>query len=132
MLSSYFIELRTNTDYALADYDAAAGRLVHMLVSILSDPTSVSALTHDAARETCHSEVEAMLDPGPDGRELVARVVVDVVAEGPVKFDKAKWTKLVKARPEADEWKRMKINKRQVPIVPDPKTVMDLAIEDPA
>ena len=38
----------------------------------------------------------------------------------------------MKARPEADEWKRMKINKRQVPIVPDPKTVMDLAIEDPA
>ena len=36
-----------------------------------------------------------------------------------IKFDKSKFTKLLKARPEADEWKAMKVFKRMVPNVPD-------------
>ena len=119
MLSSYFIELQTGTDYTPADYDAAAGRLVTMCVALLSDQQNVMSLTHDAERESCHSEVEVGLETTANGRQLVAKAVVDVLADQPVKFDKSKFTKLLKARPEADEWKSMKIFKRQVPNVPD-------------
>ena len=121
MLSSYFLELRTGTDYTVDDYDPAAGRLTHMCVSLLSNTQSVQSLTHDALRESCHSEVEVGLEPMADGgRELVAKAVVDIVAPQPVKFDKSKFTKLLKARPEFDEWKSMKIYKKMVPpLVPD-------------
>lgn len=120
MLSSYFLEFHTGCDYQCVDYDAAAGRLVHMCVAILSDPQHVQALTHDAERTVCHSEVEVGLEPGADGaRELVAKAVVDIVAPKAVKFDKSKLTKLMKARPEADEWKAMKVYKKQVPNVPE-------------
>ena len=120
MLSSYFIEIKTGVDYSVDTYDAAAGRMTAMLVSILSDPGHMNALTHDEPRESCHSEVEVSLEE-VDGcmRELIAKVVVDITADNPVKFDKSKWTKLIKARPEADEWKKMKIFKRQVPILPE-------------
>jgi hypothetical protein len=119
MLSSYLIEIHTGTDYDEKDYDGAAGRLVHMCVALLSDVTSIDALTHDSQRESCHSEVEVGLEAFTEGRELVAKAVVDIVASQPVKFDKGKLTKLLKARPEFDEWKSMKIFKKQVPNVPD-------------
>lgn len=120
MLSSYFLELRTGTDYTLADYDEAAGRLTQMCVALLSDTQSIKSLTHDATRESCHSEVEVGLESTADGsRELVAKAVVDIVAPQSVKFDKSKFTKLLKARPEFDEWKAMKIYKKMVPQVPD-------------
>lgn len=129
MLSSYFIEIRTNTDYTLADYDAAAGRLVSMLVALLADSSTITSVTHDAPRESCHSELEVTLESNDDGRELVGKAVIDIIANEPVKFDKSRWTKLVKASPEAEEWKKMKINKRQVPNVPDSfvKPIVELA-----
>ena len=120
MLSSYFLELHTGTDYTVDDYDAAAGRLTQMCVSILCNSESIQSLTHDADRESCHSEIEVGLETMPDGgRELVAKTVVDIVAPTSVKFDKSKLTKLLKARPEFDEWKAMKIYKKMVPMVPD-------------
>ena len=119
MLSSYFIEIRTGTDYTMEEYDAAAGRLVSVMVALLSDSGNVAAVTYDATRESCHSEIEVSLEPFEAGHELVAKAVVDLVGEALIKFDKTKWTKLVKARPEAAEWQKLKINKRQVPIVQD-------------
>ena len=85
MLSSYFIELHTCCDYTVETYDAAAGRLTHMLVALLSDRDSISALTHNAERESCHSELEVMLEEYVDGRELVAKIVVDIVGQAPIK-----------------------------------------------
>ncbi len=119
MLSSYFVEVHTGNDYTPETYDAAAGRLVHMCVGLLSNTDHITQLTHDAVRESCHSELEAGLDITPTGRQLVAKVVVDIVGPQPIKFDKSKFTKLLKARPEADEWKAMKVFKRMVPNVPD-------------
>tara|TARA_Y100001963_G_C6644566_1_gene382661 strand:+ start:462 stop:815 length:354 start_codon:yes stop_codon:yes gene_type:complete len=115
MLSSYFVELRTGTDYTPEDYDAAAGRLVEVFVSLLADPANIDSLTHDTPRTSCTSEVEVSLEVNGEARELVAKAVVDIMADEAVKFDKARFTKLLKARPEADEWKKMKVNKRQVP-----------------
>lgn len=116
MLSSYFLELRTGENYTEPCYDEAAGSLMHMLANILSNAEHLSALTHNAPRESCHSEIEVMLEEG----ELVAKAVVDIHAQGPVKLDKSKFTKLVKARAEAEEWKNLKVHKRQVPNVPSP------------
>ena len=106
-------------DYGPDTYDLAAGRLMAMCVALLSDSTSMSALTHHERRESCHSEIEVCLEPTQEGRELVAKAVVDLVGDKPIKFDKAKLTKLVKARAEIDEWKAMKIFKKQVPNIPD-------------
>ena len=120
MLSSYFLELHTGNDYTSDNYDVAAGRMVHMCVSLLSNPQSIDALTHDAARDSCHSEVEVGLEPtASGGRELVAKAVVDIVGPMHVKFDKSKLTKLLKARPEYVEWKSIKVYKKMVPQVPD-------------
>ncbi|MAH41496.1 MAG: hypothetical protein CMO41_04535 [Verrucomicrobiales bacterium] len=116
MLSSYYIELRTGVDYDRDTYDAAAGRMTFMCAAILSDRQALASLTHNAQREDCHSEIEVGLDVAQDGsRELVAKAIVDIVAPQAVKFDKSKLTKLLKARPECDEWKAMKIYKKMVP-----------------
>ena len=61
MLSSYFIEVHTQQDYPLSEYDAAAGRLSQMVTSILADKTAIAQLTHDAPRDTCHSDLEVGL-----------------------------------------------------------------------
>jgi hypothetical protein len=118
MLSSYFLECRTLTDYDNETYDAAAGRLTGMLVGLLSVPESLSVLTHDAERETTQSEIEIMLEEGEGSRELVAKVVVDITGPKPVKFDKSKWTKMVKAHPACQEWPKMILRKKQVPNIP--------------
>ena len=117
MLSSYYLDVRTGMDYSAEEYDAAAGRLANVLVELLSTGENIKLLTHDSERESCHSEIEVMLDEGSDGRELVAKIVVDITAPQPVKFDKAKWTRMLKV--SAYEWKALKTSKRQVPNVPD-------------
>lgn len=115
MLNSYYIELRTGSDYSTDAYDAAAGRLSQLAVTILSDPTTISSLTKDAPRDSCRSEVEITLEQGPVGRELVAKALVDVTSGGKVAFDKGKLTKLIKANAAADEWPHMKVIKKAVP-----------------
>ena len=116
MLNSYFVELHTGASYSPDDYDAAAGRLMQLCVSILSNPDTVTMLTHDAARESCHSEIEVSLEPS---NGLVCKAVVDIVAASPVKFDKSKLTKMIKLRPEYAEWPGMKVYKKMIPNVPD-------------
>lgn len=118
MLSSYFIEVHTQQDYPSSEYDAAAGRLTQMVTSILADKTAIAQLTHDAPRDTCHSDLEVGLEDTPTGRQLIAKAVVDVVAKDQVKFDKAKLTKLIKATAASDEWKNMKVFKKAVPVIP--------------
>ena len=118
MLSAYFLEVRTQTDYSADEYDAAAGRLAGLLVSILSDAESIRVLTHDAERTTCVSEVEVSLEAGEGSRELVAKVVVDMTGPQPIKFDKSKWTKMVKAHTACEEWPKISLRKKQVPNVP--------------
>jgi len=109
MISTYFIEVHTGTDYGADEYDAAAGRLAAILVSVLSDAQLIDALTHEAPREACKSTVEISMEG--EERELVAQAVVDVTAEKPVKFDKALLTRLLKER--TDEWK-FKVTKKAV------------------
>lgn len=111
MLSSYFIELHTGVGYAEEEYDAAAGRLVNMCASLLSNGQQIATLTQEY--EKCHSEIEVCMEAD----ELIAKIVVDITAATPVKFDKSKLTKLIKAHPLADEWKAMKIYKKLVPAV---------------
>ena len=115
MISSYFVEVHTGTHYGPGEYDAAAGRLSNMLVSVLSDPAAIGTLTQDALRTNCHSEIEVGLEED----ELVAKTVIDLVGPGPIALAKAKFTQMLKARPEADEWKHMKVTKRMVPQVPE-------------
>lgn len=118
MLSSYFLEVHTGNDYNSTDYDRAAGELQSLLVTLLSDPTTLNTLTHDAPRMSIKSSIETGLEDAGRGRELIAKVVLDVHAANPVKFDKGKWSKMLKARPEYDAWLKPRILKKQVPNVP--------------
>ena len=109
MLSTYYVEVHTGTDYGADEYDAAAGRLAAVVVSVLSDTKLVNALTHEAPRQSCTSSVEICMEG--EERELVAKAVVDVTAEQAVKFDKALLSRLLKER--TDEWK-LKVTKKAV------------------
>ncbi len=111
-LSSFYIHVSTGTDYGREDYDAAAGRATGMLVNVLSSAEAVSALTGDAPRESCHSEIEVCIEE----HELVVKAVVDVRAPEKVKCDKGKLTKMLKAQACASEWPKLKIAKRAVPL----------------
>ena len=109
MLSSYFIELRTGVDYAADTYEPAATRLAQLLVS-LADPPTLDTLTHDKPRDDYSLEVECSME----SEELVCKAVLDITAPEKVALDKSKLSKLLKARPEAEEWPKLKVLKKNV------------------
>lgn len=86
-----------------------------LLAQILADKSVMASITHNTNISSAGSEIEVGLEPYDEGHELVGKAVVDVLAPERVKLDKAKLTKLIRGRPEADEWPDMKIAKRQVP-----------------
>lgn len=120
--SAYYVALHTLTDYDMHEYDAAAGALLDVLVSILSSKETLGSLLHGEFI-TAKSEIEASLDPPserplppPNHRELVARAVIEVTATTPVKFDKQRFSKIVKAHKYAHVWPELKILKRIAPV----------------
>lgn len=114
MISSYYVEVRTGEDYDTETYDAGAGRLGVMLTTLFADAEAVTQLTKE--HSSCKAELEIGLEQTAGGRELVAKAVVDVTAEDRVPFDKGKFTKMLKAHPESEEWPKMRVVKKQVPI----------------
>ena len=115
MLSSYYLQLDTGLDSTQDTYHDDAARLINHVADLLANTDTLNELTHSAPRDSCHSDVEVMLEETPRGRELVARCVVDITAKNAVKFDKSKWTKFVKTADYPD----MKVTKKQVPRVSD-------------
>ena len=114
MLSSYFLQILTGNDYPHPeDYDLAAGSLINMVVSLLSNPETLDQLTDE--RTHTKSSVEVGLEQTDRGRELVAKIVLDIDGPAMSRFDKPKWTKILKARPESDAWTKPKILKTVVP-----------------
>ena len=109
MVSTYFIEVHTGTDYGPEEYDEAAGRLAGVLVSVLADKDHIDALTYKAPRDSCISSIEISMEG--EERELVAKAVVDITSEKAVKFDKSLLSRLLKER--TDEWK-LKVTKKAV------------------
>ena len=116
-LSTYYVSIRTGVDYPLDSYAPAAGSLIALLTRILSSRDTVATLTGESTPERVTSEIEACLesDSGLESdRELVAKAVIDILSPEKVKFDKQKFSRLVKGSPEAAAWPLMKIAKRQV------------------
>ena len=111
-LSSFYVAVHTGQDYSLEDYDAAAGRLVVLLTAIFSNRTTLLSLTHNSPLDQATSEIEVGLEGVNGSRELVGKVVVDMMGAQRVKFDKAKLSKQLKVN---DEWPNMKVLKQQVP-----------------
>ena len=116
--SSFFLAMNTGTDCPLADYDADAGELMAIAVSILSNRESMESILTPNTFTTLKSEVEVALIPGGDTRELVCRALVDVDAPKSVKLDKGKLSRLWKGRELAQKWPEMKVSKRVVPAEP--------------
>ena len=114
-LSSYYLAVHTGVDYAADDYDAAAGSLANLLTDVLSSRQSLSQITHNTPLLSATSEIEVSLDESSEGRELVGKAVLDMLAPAKVKLDKAKFSKLIKAHAEAERWPQLKIAKRLVP-----------------
>tara|TARA_Y100000768_G_scaffold383479_1_gene365711 strand:+ start:314 stop:661 length:348 start_codon:yes stop_codon:yes gene_type:complete len=111
-VTSYYIALHTGTDYSVDEYHAAAGRLMQLLVSLMSDKETLHSLTTPVPTHT-KCEIEVLLEPTASGRELVCRAVLDLHCEK-AKFDKARFSKLVRAHESALEWPDLKIAKRTV------------------
>lgn len=116
-LSSYYIALHTGQDYSASEYGTAAGQLIALLTTILSSRETIASLT-EVSPTTVTSEIEAILEPTANGRELVAKAVIDIVCPEKAKFNKAKFSALIKASPEASLWPAMKIAKKLVPVEP--------------
>ena len=115
-ISSYWIEIRTGVDYSLEAYDEAAGQMVCLLSSILSNRDLISRLTNDDCITSMESEVEVSLAPSASGdRELVGKAVLDMFAPKKLKLDKPMLSKLVRAQKEADLWPNLKVLKKAVP-----------------
>lgn len=115
-LSTYYLAIHTGVDYPSDTYDSAAGKLVDLLTRIFSSRDTVSSLTN-CAPDSVSSEIEVLLESDP--RELVGKAVVDILATQKVKFDKNKFSRLVKGSPEAELWPMLKIVKRQVEAAPE-------------
>ena len=113
-VSSFYVAIHTGTDYPLEVYDEEAGKLVAMLVSVLSDTKVLDQLTHDSPLQTTMIEVEVGLE-GDEDRELVGKAVLDMMGPEKVKLDKSRLSKIMKARPEANQWPQMKVLKKTVP-----------------
>jgi hypothetical protein len=110
-MSSYYVYVQTGEDYSPLDYDAAAGRLAGMFVTLFSDHEVISSLTGGTERTGCHTDVEVCLEGEP--RELCAKAVIDIQAK--CKFDKGYLSKMLKSHPVAEEWPNMKVAKKAVP-----------------
>ena len=110
MLNSFLLEVATGQDYNSETYDDAAGALLACLAGLLSDAATIRELTYQAELTSAHSSVEVTLAGEP--RELIARIVVDLTAEGKVRFDKTKWSKRVR-----EVYADARCSKRQVPTV---------------
>ena len=116
MLSSYLIAVHAGVDYDGESYDAAAGRMLHVLTQVLTSADTLADLTGNGKLLGCHAEVEICLDDAGAGRELIGKAVVDLTGEEKVKLDKGKLTRALKACTEAEEWPLMKINKKVVEV----------------
>ena len=111
-LSSYYVALHTGQDYSEPEYETAAGQLVALLTTLLSSRETIADLT-DVSPTSVTTEIEAVLEGSP--RELVAKAVIDILCPEKAKFNKAKFSALVKASQEASLWPAMKIAKKLVP-----------------
>tara|TARA_B100000579_G_scaffold436289_1_gene461836 strand:+ start:168 stop:614 length:447 start_codon:yes stop_codon:yes gene_type:complete len=116
-MTVYFISLSTNKDFEPDQYRDAAGKLANLLTLTLADKNVLKQVTHDANITAAKSEIEIALQENDGKRELVAEAVLDMQTEGKqkVKFDKAKFSKLLKSRPEYDHFPDMRIFKRAIP-----------------
>ena len=105
-LSTYYLTVQTGQNYDSTDYDAAAGAMVALLTQILSDKGHLTDLVQaDINKAT--TEIEVLMEDG----ELVGKAVLDVQSAQKVKFDKTKFSKLVK---QHSPWPNVRISKRQV------------------
>jgi len=107
---SFYLALHTGVNYTADAYDEAAGAMLNLLSTILSDRAALSTLTHGAPLTSAKSEIEVAIEEG----ELVAKAVLDLECPEKAKLDKAKFTKMVKGHVDADRWPAMKIVKKAV------------------
>lgn len=111
-MSTYYLALHTSTDYDAESYDMYAGLLLQLMIATLSDRDTLHSLVTPPPVQT-KCEIEVLLEPNASGRELVCRAVLDLQSER-AKFDKAKFSKLIKAHEIAVHWPELKVAKRGV------------------
>mgnify|MGYP006180748047 CR=1 FL=1 len=112
-VSTYYVAVHTGVDYPPDAYDEAAGSMVSVLTTLFADATALSQLT-GAEFESASTEIEVSLEEGSEGRELVGKAVLDLMAIDKLKLDKGRLSKLIKSTAD-DRWPNMKIAKKLVP-----------------
>ena len=110
---SFYLALHTGTDYTSESYDEAAGVLLNLMCSILSDKDKLASLTSGAGYSKTKVEIEASLQD-EDTRELIVKAVIDFEGSDKLKFDKSKFTKMVRGHADYERWPQLKIFKKAV------------------
>jgi len=109
-LSTYLVTLQTNTTYNCEEYDAAAIKLEAMLQGVFGSEATMADVCPVTSAENAEYNVELEIEHEANG--LTGRALIDILAPMKVSLDKAKLSKVIKARPEASTWPLMKILKR--------------------
>ena len=112
-VTTFYLALQTGTDYDAEQYESAAGRLLQMFVSLMSDRETLNSMVSSPPEHT-KCEIEVLLEPTASGRELVCRAVLDLQSSEKLKFNKARFSTLVHAHESTTEWPELKITKRGV------------------
>lgn len=109
-LSTYLVSVVTNTAYNREEYDVAAVKLEEMMQGVFGDEKVMADVCPVTCAENADYNVEIEIEHEEAG--LIGRALVDILAPMKVSLDKAKLSKVMKARPEASTWPQMKIMKR--------------------
>lgn len=109
-LSTYLVSVQTNATYNREEYDAAAEKLEGMMQGVFGSEGTMADVCPVTSAENAEYNVELEIEHEEGG--LIGRALVDILAPMKVTLDKARLSKVIKARPEASAWPAMKILKR--------------------
>ena len=106
--TAYYLSVDTKAVIPPDGYSQQAGELLELCRSILTDPPSLSTLTHRAKLTKVDVEVEVSHEGS-----LSAAAVVELEGTAKITFDKGKFASLLKER--GSKWPGAKISKRALP-----------------
>ena len=101
-LTAHLVYEATNTAYNREEYDVAAVKLEEMMQGVFGDEKVMADVCPVTCAENADYNVEIEIEHEEAG--LIGRALVDILAPIKVSLDKAKLSKVMKARPEAGTW----------------------------
>lgn len=113
VISSYYVQVATGSDYGPDEYTEAANKLLTACKSVLCSQSELRPMI-DGPIDSCNVSIEISCQGEP--RELQAACVLDMTSSQKLKLDKGRLTKALKSSEHMAEWaEACKISKKAVP-----------------